>query len=594
MACLANAPSLRLQPLLTVSERILGVEGGGTKTSWVLVESEGGAFAIVDQGKLPPSNFRLVSPERLRAIFQQMPGGAERVGMFLAGCATEDDRNVLEKLCAEVWPKSKIVAGSDRDSGLAAALGRGDGIAVNAGTGASVTGRRGARVEKAGGWGHILGDAGGGYSLALQALRLILREYDLHRGEAQFTATILRTLSLNSRDELVRWAQVADKNEVAGLAPVVMECAMKGDEIAMRIVEEGAGVLSEYTAAVATRLGLLAPKVILLGGLFQRDGVYVHAFKRKLKKNLLDARVAMSEQSPELGAAWLAAHPDEHAPVTVTARQALLENLGGALTEQRNPRSENLEKLSARELVDLFVEEEGVVQEALRKEAASLARAVEMATKCLRGKGRLFHVGAGTSGRLGVLDASEVPPTFGASPELVQGIIAGGVTALSRSVEGAEDDRGSGALAIEERGVTGTDVVCGITASGRAPFVLGALDEAKKRGAKTILLSCNPARPRSQGCDLEIDLATGPELLTGSTRLKAGTATKIALNIISTGAMIGLGKVRGNLMIDVNVSNAKLRDRAVRLVAELVKCDQAQAAERLEAHGWNVRAALGE
>jgi N-acetylmuramic acid 6-phosphate etherase len=576
-----------------VSERILGVEGGGTKTSWVLVESDGDSFAILDQGRLPPSNFRLVSPEGLRAIFQQMPREAGRVGMFLAGCATEEDRSQLTKLCQEVWPQAKIIAGSDRDSGLAAALGRGDGIAVNAGTGASVTGRRGERVEKAGGWGHILGDAGGGYSLALQALRLILREYDLHRGEAQFTATILRTLSLNSRDELVRWAQVADKNEVAGLAPVVMECAMKGDDIAMRIVEEGAGVLSEYTAAVATRLGLLAPKVILLGGLFQRDGVYVHAFKRKLKKNLSDARVAMSEQSPELGAAWLAAHPDDHCPVTVSPRQAPSESLAGAVTEQRNPRSENLEKLSAQQLVELFVEEEGTVQEALRKEAASLARAIEMATKSLRAKGRLFYVGAGTSGRLGVLDASEIPPTFGAPPELVQGIMAGGVTALSRSVEGAEDDRGSGALAIDERGVTERDVVCGITASGRAPFVLGALAEAKKRRAQTILLSCNLARPRSLACDLEIDLATGPELLTGSTRLKAGTATKIALNIISTGAMIGLGKVRGNLMIDVHVSNAKLRDRAIRLVAELANCDEAQAAERLEAHGWNVRAALG-
>jgi N-acetylmuramic acid 6-phosphate etherase len=576
-----------------VSERILGVEGGGTKTSWVLVESEDDSFALLDQGRLPPSNFRLVSPDGLRAIFQQMPPEAERVGMFLAGCATEDDRSQLTKLCQEIWPEAKIVAGSDRDSGLAAALGRGDGIAVNAGTGASVTGRRGDRVEKAGGWGHILGDAGGGYSLALQALRLILREYDLHRGEAQFTATILRTLSLNSRDELVRWAQVADKNEVAGLAPVVMECAMKGDDIAMRIVEEGAGVLSEYTAAVATRLGLLAPKVILLGGLFQRDGVYVHAFKRKLKKNLSDARVAMSEQSPELGAAWLAAHPDDHCPVTVSARQAPSESLAGAVTEQRNPRSENLEKLSVQQLVELFVVEEGTVQEALRKEAASLGRAIEMATKSLRAKGRLFYVGAGTSGRLGVLDASEIPPTFGASPELIQGIMAGGVTALSRSVEGAEDDRGSGALAIDERGVTERDVVCGITASGRAPFVLGALAEAKKRGAQTILLSCNPARPRSLPCDLEIDLATGPELLTGSTRLKAGTATKIALNMISTGAMIGLGKVRGNLMIDVHVSNAKLRDRAIRLVAELAKCDEAQAAERLEAHGWNVRAALG-
>src|SRR5204863_4350341 len=133
----------------------------------------------------------------------------------------------------------------------------------------------------------------------------------------QFTATILRALSLNSRDDLVRWAQTADKNDVAGHAPVVLECAMKGDESVMKIVEEGAGVLSEYTSAVATRLGLLAPKVILLGGLFQRDGVYVHAFKRRLKKNLLDARVSMSEQSPELGAAWLAAQMDEHPAVTV-------------------------------------------------------------------------------------------------------------------------------------------------------------------------------------------------------------------------------------------------------------------------------------
>jgi N-acetylmuramic acid 6-phosphate etherase len=575
-----------------VSERILGVEGGGTKTAWVLVEHEGDSLRVLDQGKLPPSNFRLVSPERLRAIFEQIPPDANRVGMFLAGCATEEDRNLLTKLCRQVWPNAKILAGSDRDSGLAAALGRGDGIAVNAGTGASVTGRRGDRIEKAGGWGHILGDAGGGYFLSLQALRFILREYDLHRGEAQFTATILRALSLNSRDELVRWAQTADKMDVAGLAPVVFECAMNGDESVMKIVDEAAGVLSEYTAAVATRLGLLAPKVILLGGLFQRDGVYVHAFKRKLKKNLSDARISMSEQSPELGAAWLASQRDEHAAVTTAALETETASLAGASTEQRNLRSENLEKLSARELVELFVEEESFVQDALRKEAASLARAIEMVTKAMRNGGRLFYVGAGTSGRLGVLDASEIPPTFGASPSQVQGIIAGGITALSRSVEGAEDEGGSGALAIEERGVGSADIVCGITASGRAPFVLGALAEAKKRGAQTILLCCNPERSRGEGCDLEIDLPTGPELLTGSTRLKAGTATKIALNIISTGAMVALGKVRGNLMIDLTISNTKLRDRAIRLVAELAKCDASEAAQRLELHHWNVRAAL--
>jgi N-acetylmuramic acid 6-phosphate etherase len=312
-----------------------------------------------------------------------------------------------------------------------------------------------------------------------------------------------------------------------------------------------------------------------------------------LKKNLSDARVAMSEQSPELGAAWLAAHLEERPSVSVAARTEV-ESLARALTEQRNPRSENLDKLTAQELVELFVGEESFVQEALRKETASLARAIEMATKALRKGGRLFYVGAGTSGRLGVLDASEIPPTFSAPPGMVQGIIAGGVSALSRSVEGAEDERGSGALAIEERGVTGADIVCGITASGRTPFVLGALVEAKKRGAQTIFLTCNPERDRVEGCDLEIDLATGPELLTGSTRLKAGTATKIVLNIISTGAMVALGNVRGNLMIDLTISNTKLRDRAIRLVATLAKCDEKEAAQRLELHGWNVRAALAE
>jgi N-acetylmuramic acid 6-phosphate etherase len=573
-------------------ERILGVEGGGTKTAWVMVERAADGLRVVDQGKLPPSNFRLTPPDRLRSIFQQLPREVDRVGMFLAGCGA-DDRRSLEMLCAEVWPSARIVAGSDRDSGLAAALGRGDGVAVNAGTGASVTGRRGERIEKAGGWGHILGDAGGGYFLSVQALRLILREYDLHRDEAQFTASILRALSLNSRDELVRWAQNADKMEIATIAPIVFEAATRNDPSAVQIIEEGAGVLSEYVEAVATRLHLLAPKVILLGGLFQRDSVYTHAFRRKLKKKMPDARVAMSEQSPEFGAAWLAAESEEPAAFSIDMSGAEMENLARAPTEQRNPRSEHVEKLSALELVKLFIDEEKFVQEALRKEAAALARGIEAVTKTLRKGGRLFYIGAGTSGRLGVLDASEIPPTFGASPEMVQGIVAGGVRALHRSAEGAEDEAGSGALAVDERGVTGADIVCGISASGRTPFVLGALAAAKKRGAQTILLTCNPARVRGEAFDLEINLETGPEILTGSTRLKAGTATKIALNILSTGAMVALGKVRGNRMIDLMITNEKLRDRAARLVAELTKCDYAEACERLQKNGWNLRAALG-
>jgi N-acetylmuramic acid 6-phosphate etherase len=569
-------------------EKILGVEGGGTKTAWVLVSRTGGELQILDQGKLPPSNFRLATPERLRLIFRELPKEIGRAGVFLAGCGTAEDRRSLSKICAETWPQAKIITGSDRDSDLAAALGHGDGIVVNAGSGASVTARRDNRTEKAGGWGHILGDAGGGYFLSIQALRLILREYDLHRGEVQFAARILRALCLNNLDELVRWAQTADKMEIARLTPVVFEAAANGDARVIEILEEGARVLSEYTEAVATRLHLLAPKVILLGGLFQRDSIYAHTFRRRLKKNLPDARVAMAERTPELGAAWLAAEMQEFPNIGSQATKDKIDDLAAALTEQRNPRSENLETLSARQLVELFVDEEKFVQEALRGTIDQLARAIDIAAAAIRNGGRLIYVGAGTSGRLGVLDASEIPPTFGASSELVQGIIAGGLTALHRSVEGAEDEEGSGGLAIDERQVKSGDVVIGITASGRTPFVLGALARARSLGAQTISITCNPAT-KNVPVDLSVVLAVGPEILSGSTRLKAGTATKLALNIISTGAMVMLGKVRGNLMIDLHASSTKLRDRAIRVVAQLAGSDYNAARAQLEEANWNLR-----
>jgi N-acetylmuramic acid 6-phosphate etherase len=577
---------------MNAGEKILGVEGGGTKTSWVLVERGENDLRIVDQGKLPPANFRLAPPDELRATFRELPKEINRAGIFLAGCGTEEDRQSLTRLCAEVWPQAKIVVGSDRDSGLAAALGHGDGIVVNAGSGSSITGRRDKRIENAGGWGHILGDAGGGYYLSLQALRLILREYDLHRGEVQFTTKILQALSLNNLDELVRWAQTADKMEVATLAPVVFEAAAGGDARVTEIIEEGARFLCEYAEAVANRLHVLAPKVVLLGGLFHRDSIYTHAFRRRLKKSLPDARVTNSERAPEFGAAWLAAEMQSWPEIHSEPAPEKIDDLAAALTEQRNPRSENLEKLNAQDLVKLFVEEEKFVDDALRAVIVDLARAIDLVAESMRKGGKLFYVGAGTSGRLGVLDASEIPPTFGAPRELVQGIIAGGATALHRSVEGAEDETSNGVLAIDRRGIRDVDVVVGITASGRTPFVLGALARAKSLGTKTILLSCNPAREKNLSVDLAIDLAVGPEILTGSTRLKAGTATKIALNIISTGAMVALGKVKSNLMIDLNTSSRKLRDRATRMVAELTECDYGSARAQLEESGWDLRAVL--
>jgi N-acetylmuramic acid 6-phosphate etherase len=302
--------------------------------------------------------------------------------------------------------------------------------------------------------------------------------------------------------------------------------------------------------------------------------------------------VAVCTQSGALGAAWLVSRvlpeskPEREEPDVA--------ELAAAVTEQRNPRSAKMDELGTPELVDLFIREEEEVTRALGESRPELTAAVDLVSAALLAGGRLFYTGAGTSGRLGVLDASEIPPTFGAPPELVQGIIAGGVNALHSAAEGAEDQPEAGELAVAGRGVRAGDVVCGIAASGRTPFVLGTLRRARALGAKTILLTCNPARKRTEAWDVEIDLATGPELVTGSTRLKAGTATKVALNILSTCAMVRLGKVRGNLMIDVQATNAKLRDRATRLVSELRGCSYEEARARLAEAGWSVRAALGD
>src|SRR5207253_8061373 len=575
-------------------EKILGIEGGGTKTAWALV-ADG---TIIESGKLPPSNLRLTPLDQITKIFRVLPREVDRIGIFLAGCAPEEDHAALLKLARAVWPRAKIVAGSDRDSGMAACLRDRDGIAVNAGTGSSVTGRSGWRIEKAGGWGHILGDAGGAYFVSIRALRSVLREYDLRRGEREFAANILRALSLNNFDELVRWAQTADKMEIASLAPVVFEAARKSDEAARLIIAAGVGALVDFTTAVSMRLQLETPEVRLMGGLFENQKFYGVAFAKALSEKIPGAVVALCESAPEVGAAWLAA--DERLQLAKTEEWAAAVQLSSP-TEEANPKSANLDRLSAREIVELFVAEEKSVEEGLRQCVDQLAGAIELSASAIGNGGRIFYVGAGTSGRLGVLDAAEIPPTFGASSDLFQGIIAGGASALRRSIEGAEDDARAGALAMDERGVKREDLVIGISASGRAAFVMGALRRVREIGAQTIFMTCNPPVPvlagvspattspsaastaastapsSTEGCDLVINLAVGPEIVTGSTRLKAGTATKVALNIISTGAMGRLGGVRGNLMIDLQPTNKKLRERAVGLVSKLAGCDRESA-----------------
>jgi N-acetylmuramic acid 6-phosphate etherase len=579
--------SLEHPPESPAPKRVLGIEGGGTKTEWALLDETGRELHV---GALPAANLRLIGDDDLLDLLRVLPTEATHVGAFLAGCADAADRRRLESLVQRVWPAAVVAVGGDRESGFATAFGEGDGIAVIAGTGSAVTGRCRGRSDKGGGWGHLLGDTGSGYQLAMTALRLVLSNYDLGRTSDLLSQGILRTLALNRLEDLVAWAANADKMSVAKLTPVVFQAAKEGHPAMISAIQNGAHVLAELTRAVARRLECEAPEVRLLGGLFEHHREYAEFYMDYTGDLLPGARVAVCTESGAVGAAWLASRV-VHEPKAEPEAHDVSE-LAAAITEQRNPRSAKMDELGTPELVELFIREEEEVSRALEAARGALVAAVDLVSAALLAGGRLFYTGAGTSGRLGVLDASEIPPTFGAPPELVQGIIAGGVNALHSAAEGAEDQPEAGELAVAGRGVRPGDVVCGIAASGRTPFVLGTLRRARALGAKTILLTCNPARTRTEAWDVEIDLATGPELVTGSTRLKAGTATKVALNILSTCAMVRLGKVRGNLMIDVRATNAKLRDRAARLVSELRGCSYEEARERLTNAGWSVRAAL--
>lgn len=265
---------------------------------------------------------------------------------------------------------------------------------------------------------------------------------------------------------------------------------------------------------------------------------------------------------------------------------------GHLLTEQVNPNSQGLDQMTSLELVDLFNREDAHVLAAIAAARTELAQAIDRTAAALRQGGRLFYIGAGTSGRLGVLDAAECPPTFCTPPELVQGIIAGGAGALVRSSEELEDQAEDGAEAIAHRHITELDVVVGITAGGTTPYVHGALQAARQRGATTIFIACVPADQVSAQADIDIRLLVGPEILAGSTRLKAGTVTKLVLNTLSTGVMVQLGKVYGNRMVDVSVTNKKLHDRALRILQDLTDLSREEAGYLLEQSGRSVKLAL--
>jgi N-acetylmuramic acid 6-phosphate etherase len=587
----------------------LGIEAGGTRTVALLEDSQGKYSVQYEAGS---ANIRLLKDGQLQRHFRDIARALPRpdaLAIGMAGARTEADGARIRRAAAEAWPGVPCYATNDLETALMAAEEPGTKSArvlVLSGTGSCCFGRtHDGKTVKFGGWGHILGDKGSGYEIGLRALKAVVYYFDRDGEWSLLGSRLLRALQLNEPNDLIAWAQSASKADIAALAIEVFKAWSQRDEIASDILEGAAESLARDAAHCARRLvrRTVPVQFVFAGSVLLKQPRFGRKVEQKLKQLWSKADVSPLLRESVTGALALARKhfPTMKRPPATRRRPAGQQAsrpegppaFALSPTEQRHPRSMNLDKLSVHEAIRLMLDEDAKIPGALLHEQKNIEKSVELIVRSFRRGGRLFYVGAGTSGRLGVLDASECPPTFRTDPEMVQGIIAGGQTALWQAVEGAEDDPEAGARAMEFRGVNRRDTVVGIAASGRTPFVWGALREAKRRGASTVLLCFNPhlVIPRADRPTLVIAPRIGPEILTGSTRLKSGTATKLILNIFTTLAMVRMGKVLGNLMIDVKASNTKLRDRAVRIVRELTGAEYTKAEAALVESDWKIKPA---
>lgn len=594
---------------------ITGIEGGATRTTILAVR--GGK--TVAQFELGPCNV-LMPEEEMQVHFQRiadrLPETPDALGIGLAAVREEAHTEKIRRVAGDIWPGVPVAAVSDLETALAAAdapagVPR---VLVLSGTGSCCFGRTpDGRTAKVGGRGSVMGDGASAVDVGREALRTVARVKDLTQRTGTLARLLLEKLTMNEIDDLIPWSLDANKTQIASLAEIVFKAAAQRDRDAVGLLDHMARHLADNGRACAKLLtgGRGPVHFVLNGGMLLKNA----GWSRKVVHHLLGGRArwtaaplkrpsvwgAVELARPLAGSAAPAARraPARAASALVPSWIHDMKALAASPTEQRNPRSAQFSALSTADACELMLAEDTRLPAALRGELPALVRLIDETARRLKRGGRLFYAGAGTSGRLGVLDASEIPPTFRTPPDMVQGIIAGGPPALSSAVEGAEDNAPAGATAVRSRRIGKGDVLVGIAASGRTPFVWGALTEAARHGAFTALLCFNPAvkdhAARTRGKRVpHLILApdTGPEILTGSTRLKSGTATKLVLNMLTTIAMTRLGKVEGNLMIDLNPSNVKLRDRAVRIVASLTGREPADARELLEKAEWSVPAAL--
>lgn len=582
---------------------VIGVDGGATKTAAVILDREG---HVLGRGQSAAANPFVVGWEGAReAILAAVTAAARDAGVqvdraqamtwALGGVERPAERQKALALAQTMVPGVPVRVENDALAALVGGLGVPRGMVLIAGTGMIAYGRgEDGTSARAGGWGYAL-DVGSAHALALAGLRAVLRDGEGSDLPTRLRTLLLRALDLEQPNQVIPWLYAADRShaEVAALAPWVVRAAAEGDTVAADLVAEAADVLAALVASVARRLfpGEEDVPLVLSGGLLLGEPFYRDAVAQSIRTQVPRARLFLPYADAAVGAARLAwemvGQTLEPYPAPSLDREE-----GPWASESRNVFTRELDRRSDEQVVGLMHVEDRRAVRAVRAVLPDIARAVDAIAARMAQGGRLIYVGAGTSGRLGVLDASECPPTFGVDPHVVVGVIAGGDVALRRAVEGAEDVAEDGARAVADLNVGPLDTVVGITASGRTPYVLGALEEARRRGALTVGVICNLPAPVADLAEITIAPLVGPEVITGSTRLKAGTAQKLVLNMLSTATMIRLGKVYDNLMVDVQQDNEKLRARARRIVMEATGVDVETAASALQQSGGDVKVAI--
>ena len=596
---------------------VIGVDGGATKTVATVVAEDGSVLSVGTAGGANPLVWGDAAFDNIRSACDAALTVAqtdwEDVSFAFVGMAGADEPNSNSQKFAlsHLQPKLPIPFALDNDGIVAhaGALAGRDGIVAVAGTGAIAIGIANGQRVRVDGMGHWFGDEGSATWIALQGLRAATRAQDGRGEQTKLTEVLPKALMVNSLRDAASLLASGDltKFDLAFAAVTVAKAAEEGDKVAQKILQDAASSLAESVVAVAKKLAHFDLPVSFTGGVFRLTSKMPDLFREALSRQIPSAQVQEPQLPPHLGAALLAAKQigwDVNErwidKMVETGKQwgyfdlgaGLVEVLPRLLSEQRNPASMFLDQLDVEAILNLINDEDQKVAPAVRQEIPAIAQAVRWAVRGLSRGGRLIYVGAGTSGRLGIMDAAECPPTFGTPPNWVIGVIAGGPQAVFRAVEGAEDDMEAGREEMRKLDVGENDVIVGLSVSGRTPFVIAAMDEARKRGAKTVAITVNRDAPVAAVANVVIAPVVGPEIVAGSTRMKAGTAQKLILNMISTATMVRLGRVRSNLMIDLRTWSVKLRERAKRIVAQLAGVSIPEAEKALEANNWEVRKAI--